>query len=77
MDEAELEAVDEAELEARDTKLEEVNKEVTEALPEEAEAGAEARPQLTEIPRRFIQKDPMLVIEILVLHLTANLKSGN
>ena len=35
MDEAELEAVDEAELEARDTKLEEVNKEVTEALPED------------------------------------------
>ena len=62
MDEAELEAVDEAELEARDTELEEVNKEVAEALPEEAEAGAEARPQLTEIPRRIIQKDLMLVL---------------
>ena len=62
MDEVELEAVDEAELEARDTKLEEVNKEVTEALPEEAEAGAEAQPQLTEIPRRIIQKDLMLVL---------------
>ena len=77
MDEAELEAVDEAELEARDTKMEEGNKEVTEALPEEAEVGAEAQPQLTETPRRVIQKDPILVIEILVLHLTANLKSGN
>ena len=63
---AEFPLVDEAELEAEEAKLEEVNREGAEALPEEDEADAEAQPQLTEAPRRDIQEELMLVIEILI-----------
>ena len=63
---AEFPLDDKAELEAEDARLEEVSREVAEALPEEDEAEAEAQPQLTEVPRRDIQEELTLVIEILV-----------
>ena len=58
--------VDKDEPEAEEAELEEVSKEVAEALPEEDKADTETQPQAMRTPERDTQEELRLVMEVLI-----------